>query len=80
MREVTIKLEAINDMKNFVSAVTKFECDFDIAADRYVVDAKSIMGIFSLDLSKPLTLQINTDDEKEIGDVLKAISAVIVSE
>lgn len=38
------------------------------------------MGIFSLDLSKPLTLQINTDDEKEIGDVLKAISAVIVSE
>lgn len=80
MKKVTIKLEAINDVKNFVSAVTKFECDFDIAADRYVVDAKSIMGIFSLDLSKPLTLQINTDDEKEIGDVLKAISAVIVSE
>lgn len=80
MREVTIKLETINDVKNFVSAVTKFECDFDIAADRYVVDAKSIMGIFSLDLSKPLTLQINTDDEKKIGDVLKAISAVIVSE
>ena len=75
-----IKLETINVVKNFVSAVTKFECDFDIAADRYVVDAKSIMGIFSLDLSKPLTLQINTDDEKEIGDVLKAISAVIVSE
>ena len=80
MREVTIKLETLNDVMNFVSAVTKFECDFDIAADRYVVDAKSIMGIFSLDLSKPLSLQINTDDEKEIGDVLKAISAVIVSE
>ena len=64
MREVTIKLETINDVKNFVSAVTKFECDFDIAAD----------------ISKPLSLQINTDDEKEIGDVLKAISAVIVSE
>lgn len=80
MREVTIKLETINDVKNFVSTVTKFECGFDIAADRYVVDAKSIIGIFSLDLSKPLTLQINTDDEKEIGDVLKAISAVIVSE
>lgn len=79
MREVTIQLETINDVKNFVSTVTKFECDFDIAVDRYVVDAKSIMGIFSLNLSKPLTLQINTDDEKEIGDVLKAISAVIVS-
>ena len=79
MREVTIQLETINDVKNFVSTVTKFECDFDIAVDRYVVDAKSIMGIFSLDLSKPLTLQINIDDENEIGDVLKAISAVIVS-
>lgn len=44
MREVTIKLETINDVKNFVSAVTKFECDFDIAADRYVVDAKSNNG------------------------------------
>lgn len=80
MREVTIKLETTNDVKNFVSAVTKFECDFDIAVDRYVVDAKLIMGIFSLDLSKPLILQIKTDDEKEIGDILKAISAVIVSE
>ena len=80
MREVTIKLETINDVKNFVSDVTKFECDFDIAVDSYVVDAKLIMGIFSLDLSKPLILQIKTDDEKEIGDILKAISAVIVSE
>lgn len=80
MKNVTIKLETINDVKNFVSAVTTFECDFDIVADRYVVDAKSIMGIFSLDLSKPLDLRINTDDEKEISAVLKAISAVLVSE
>lgn len=61
MKNVTIKLETINDVKNFVSAVTTFECDFDIVADRYVVDAKSIMGIFSLDLSKSLDLHINTD-------------------
>lgn len=80
MKKVSIKLETINDVKNFVSAVTTFECDFDIVADRYVVDAKSIMGIFSLDLSKPLDLHINTDDEKEISSVLKAISAVLVSE
>ena len=80
MKNVTIKLETINDVKNFVSAVTTFECDFDIVADRYVVDAKSIMGIFSLDLSKSLDLHINTDDEKEISAVLKAISAVLVSE
>lgn len=80
MKNVTIKLETINDVKKFVSAVTTFECDFDIVADRYVVDAKSIMGIFSLDLSKPLDLHINTDDEKKIRAVLKAISAVLVSE
>lgn len=80
MREVKIKLDTINDVKNFVSAVTLFECDFDIVADRYIVDAKSIMGIFSLDLSKPLSLHINTDDEKEIGEVMKAVSAVIVLE
>lgn len=63
-----------------MSAVTTFECDFDIVADRYVVDAKSIMGIFSLYFSKPLDFHINTDDEKEISAVLKAISAVVVSE
>lgn len=80
MKIVTIKLDTIKDVKNFVSAVTTFECDFDIVAERYVVDAKSIMGIFSLDLSKPLELRINTDDEKEISAVLKAISAVLVSE
>lgn len=80
MKKVTIRLETINDVKNFVSAVTTFECDFDIVAERYIVDAKSIMGIFSLDLSKPLELNINTDDEKEINAVLKAISAVLVSE
>ena len=78
MKNVTIKLETINDVKNFVSAVTTFECDFDIVADRYVVDAKSIMGIFSLDLSKPLDLHINTDDEKEISAVSKAISNRLV--
>ena len=39
MKNVTIKLETINDVKNFVSAVTTFECDFDIVADRYVVDS-----------------------------------------
>lgn len=44
LKKVTIKLDTINDVKNFVSAVTTFECDFDIVAERYVVDAKSIMG------------------------------------
>ena len=67
MKKVTVKLDTINDVKNFVNAVTAFECDFDIVSERYVVDVKSIMGIFSLELSKPLALHINSDDEKEIN-------------
>lgn len=80
MKKVTVKLDTINDVKNFVNAVTAFECDFDIVSEGYVVDVKSIMGIFSLELSKPLALHINSDDEKEINAVLKTISAVLVSE
>ena len=52
----------------------------ELYSERYVVDAKSIMGIFSLELSKPLALHINSDDEKEINAALKTISAVLVSE
>ena len=80
MKTVTVNLNSIEKVKSFVKDLNKFENDFDLVSGRFAIDAKSIMGIFSLDLSKPLTLQINTDDEKEIGDVLKAISAVIVSE
>ena len=78
MKNVTIKLETINDIKNFVSAVTTFECDFDIVADRYVVDAKSIMGIFSLDLSKELKLVIRSDDELEVERIKNEIKRFIV--
>lgn len=70
MKKVTIKLETINDVKNFVSAVTKFECDFDIAADRYVVDAKSIMGIFSLDLSKPIKVEVREEGSEKFFEEL----------
>ena len=80
MKTVTVNLNSIEKVKSFVKDLNKFENDFDLVSGRFAIDAKSIMGIFSLDLSKPLSLQINTDDEKEIGDVLKAISAVIVSE
>ena len=71
MKKVSIKLETINDVKNFVSAVTTFECDFDIVADRYVVDAKSIMGIFSLDLSKPIKVEIHNDNCEDLVSELK---------
>ena len=72
-----ILLASVNDVKDFVSAVTTANCDIDIAADRYVIDAKSIMGIFSLDLSKPLELRINSSDATEVVAVRQKISKFI---
>jgi len=64
MTTVTISLNTVEKVKGFVNAVSPLDGDFDLVSDRYVVDAKSIMGIFSLDLGKPLTLQIHGNDEK----------------
>ena len=61
MREVKIFLGTIERVKDFVNAVTRLDCDMDIVSGRYVIDAKSIMGIFSLDLSKPIDLNIHAD-------------------
>ena len=69
MKEVNIRLNTVNDVKMFVSEVMKYNCNFDIISDRYIVDAKSIMGIFSLDLSKPLILRINSEDDREITEI-----------
>ena len=62
MYETMIELNAINDVKEFVNTVMLFDYDVDLVSGRYAVDAKSIMGIFSLDLSKPIKLQAHTDD------------------
>ena len=55
-------LSSIDDVKNFVNHVSKCDYDVDLVSGRYVVDAKSIMGIFSLDLSKAIEMQIHSDD------------------
>ena len=62
MKTFNIMLNSINDVKNFVNAVNKYDFDVDLTSGRYVVDAKSIMGIFSLDLSKHIKLDIHGDD------------------
>lgn len=62
MKEITIILNSINDVKKFVNVVTKYDFDVDLTSERYVVDAKSIMGIFSLDLSKPIKVEIHSDN------------------
>lgn len=61
MTSVQLVLDSIDKVKSFVSDITYFPTDFDLISGRYVVDAKSIMGIFSLDLSKPITLNIHSD-------------------
>lgn len=80
MTKVIIRLPSVKKVKDFVSAISSCDFDLDIAADRYIIDAKSIMGIFSLDLSKPLELRIISDDENETADVLDKIGRFIVSE
>ena len=62
MKTTEIILNSIDAVKNFVNIVTVYDFDVDLVSGRYVVDAKSIMGIFSLDLSKPIKVEIHSDD------------------
>ena len=72
MKTLHISLNSIDKVKAFVNDITKFDSDFDLVSGRYVIDAKSIMGIFSLDLSKPIDLNIHSEDDvNAILDVLK---------
>ncbi len=72
MTTTKININTINDVKNFVNIVTRCEYDVDIVSGRYAIDAKSIMGIFSLDLSKELTLNIHSDNCAEFLDEIKS--------
>ncbi len=72
MTKATVSLQAINDVKEFVNLVMRYDFDIDLVSGRYAVDAKSIMGIFSLDLSKPIELNAHTDDaEAFLKDINK---------
>lgn len=66
MKTANIRINTIEDVKNFVTTVTKCNYEVDIVSGRYAIDAKSIMGIFSLDLSKPLELRVRSDDCDEL--------------
>ncbi len=63
MKTVRVCLDSIDKVKGFVNDISRFNTDFDLISGRYVIDAKSIMGIFSLDLSKPIELTIHESDE-----------------
>lgn len=77
MKTVDISLNSIDKVKTFVNLINRFDYDFDLVSGRYVIDAKSIMGIFSLDLSKPIALNIYADD-KVIDTILTELAPYLV--
>lgn len=78
MQEVQISLGTIEKVKQFVKTLAKFEGEFELVSGKYIVNAKSILGLFSVDLSKPVLLRIDVDDTKR-EDVLNAIEEYRIS-
>ena len=77
MKTVNICLNTIDKVKTFVNDINRFDNDFDLVSGRYVIDAKSIMGIFSLDLSKPITLNVHADDS-QMDEIMKVLTQYLV--
>ncbi|MBP1536902.1 MAG: HPr family phosphocarrier protein [Ruminococcus sp.] len=75
MKKTNVMLDSISAVKKFVNIVSKYDYEVDLASGRYAVDAKSIMGIFSLDLSKPIQLTAHTDDAGKFFDEIKEFIA-----
>ena len=77
MKSVMIRLSLVENVNKFVNIVSRYPFEMDLRAGRHVVDAKSILGIFSLALSRPITLEIYGD---ECGELLKEIEPFVVEE
>ena len=75
MKQVNIKLSLAENVKTFVNMVNRYPYDMDLRAGRHVVDAKSILGIFSLDLSKPITLEVYSDECDDLMNDIKPFMA-----
>ena len=77
MKTVSISLNSIDKVKAFVNDISKYDFDFDLVSGRYVIDAKSIRGIFSLDLSKPINLNVHAEGNN-LDEVLKVLAPYII--
>ncbi len=71
MKSIKISLQMAQNVKEFVKTVQDYPYEIDLKSDKYVVDAKSILGIFSLDLSKPLVVEIHSDNCDDLVEALK---------
>ena len=65
-KKITIRLNDFSKIKKFNNEVVKFESDIDLVKGRYVIDSKSIMGVFTLDLSTSVDVIIHSENEEEI--------------
>ena len=65
--KLVLNLNTLDKVKDFTNETNKFNSDIDIIRDRYVIDAKSVLGIYIIDLTKPVTVKINSDDKAEIA-------------
>ena len=70
MKQKKIRITTIAEIRDFVNIVVGFDGEVDLISGRYVVDAKSIMGIFSLDLLQPITVQTNSENAEELFEKL----------
>ena len=77
MREVKVSLETIEKVREFVNITTRVNRDLDLVSGRYMIDAKSILGIFTMDLSKPLVLQIHAE-KSEAEEILEELKGYVV--
>lgn len=82
VREVNISIPSIDDVKEFVNVACRHKCTATLTSDRYTVDAKSIMGVFSLDVSKPIKLRLesNSPNTDDCLDFLNNIKPFIITE
>ena len=71
MYTTTIMLSSIVAVKKFVTLTNRYDFPINLTTDKYKIDAKSIMGVFSLDLSKPVTIQVESDDPKDFLEKVK---------
>lgn len=78
MRTYKILLSKITDVQEFVNAVNKYSFDIDLRSGKYLVDAKSIMGIFSLDLSKEIEMSIEVEDEALVKEFEVSIEKFLI--
>lgn len=76
MKTIKISLDTVEKIKNFVTEINKFNSEFDLVSGRYTIDAKSIMGIFSLDISKPIELNIH--NENDVSAIMEKLADYII--